>query len=157
MLNGAPTVPVSGGEPQLYVVELLHRVSNQHAGAISFASVMASRRPAPKQGARSKLSLNIWSSWPGSSGAVVDGTADLGDYLTRLCQAKVAAELERRGTTLRLAVESLVVLDQARCWRVGLIVSELVTNAARHGLPSGRGEIFVSVAAKRRTGRMPGG
>jgi len=78
---------------------------------------------------------------------VVDGTVDLGDYLTRLCQAKVAAELERRGTTLRLAVRSPSALDPARCWRVGLIVSELITNAARHGLPPGRGEIFVSVAA----------
>ena len=29
----------------------------------------------------------------------------------------------------------------------GLIVSELINNAARHGLPSGRAEIFVSVAA----------
>jgi anti-sigma regulatory factor (Ser/Thr protein kinase) len=75
---------------------------------------------------------------------VVDGTVDLGDYLTRLCQAKVAAELERRGTTLRLAVRSPLALDPARCWRVGLIVSELITNAARHGLPSGRGEIFIS-------------
>ena len=71
---------------------------------------------------------------------VVDGTVDLGDYLTRLCQAKVAVELERRGTTLRLAVVSPVALDHARCWRVGLIVSELITNAARHGLPSGHGE-----------------
>jgi two-component sensor histidine kinase len=59
----------------------------------------------------------------------------------------VAAELERRGTTLRLAVVSSVALDHARCWRVGLIVSELITNAARHGLPSERGEVFISVAA----------
>jgi two-component sensor histidine kinase len=37
-----------------------------------------------------------------------------------------------------------LALDHARCWRVGIIVSELINNAARHGLPSGRGEIFIS-------------
>ena len=152
MLNGAPTVPVSGGEPLLYVVELLHRVSNEYASAISLASVMASRaRPAPKQRSALKTVIEhlvqLASAHRVLLPPVVDGTADLGDYVTRLCRAKVAAELERRGTTLRLAVVSSVALDHARCWRVGLIVSELITNAARHGLPSGRGEIFVSVAA----------
>jgi two-component sensor histidine kinase len=151
MLNGTPTVPVSGGEPLLYVAELLHRVSNEYASAISLASVMASRASSPE--VRSALKtviehlVQLASAHRVLLPPVVDGTADLGDYVTRLCQAKVAAELERRGTTLRLAVVSSVALDHARCWRVGLIVSELITNAARYGLPSGRGEIFVSVAA----------
>ena len=149
MLNGAPTVPVSGGEPLLYVAELLHRVSNEYASAISLASVMASR--ASSHEAKSALEtviehlVQLATAHRVLLPPVVDGTVDLGDYLTRLCQAKVAAELERRGTTLRLAVGSPLALDPARCWRVGLIVSELITNAARHGLPSGRGEIFVSV------------
>lgn len=151
MLNGAPTVPPSGGEPLLYVAELLHRVSNEYASAISLASVMASRTSSHE--AKSALEtviehlLQLATTHRVLLPPVVDGTADLGDYLTRLCQAKVAAELERRGTTLRLAVVSPVALDPARCWRVGLIVSELITNAARHGLPSARGEIFISVAA----------
>ena len=48
MLKGAPTVPVSGDEPPLYVVELLHRVSNEYASAISLASVMAARAVQPR-------------------------------------------------------------------------------------------------------------
>ena len=48
MLNGASTVPASGGEPLLYVAELLHRVSNEYASAISLASVMASRASSPE-------------------------------------------------------------------------------------------------------------
>lgn len=151
MLNGASTVPVSNGDPLLYVVELLHRVSNEYASAISLASVVASR--ASSHEAKNALEtvieylVKLASAHRVLLPPVVDGTADLGDYVTRLCQAKVAADLERRGTTLRLAVGSAVALDPARCWRVGLIVSELITNAARHGLPSGRGEIFISVAA----------
>lgn len=151
MLNGAATGPVPGDEPLLYVVELLHRVSNEYASAISLASVMASR--ASSSEAKSALKnvvehlVQLAEAHRVLLPPLSDGTADLGDYLTRLCQAKVAAELGRRGTTLRLAVVSSVALDHARCWRVGLIVSELITNAARHGLPSGRGEIFMSVAA----------
>jgi two-component sensor histidine kinase len=151
MLNATPTVPPSGGEPLLYVAELLHRVSNEYASAISLASVMASRTSSPE--ARSALKtviehlVQLASAHRVLLPPVVDGTVDLGAYLARLCQAKAAAELERRGTTLRLVVVSSGALDHARCWRVGLIVSELITNAARHGLPSGRGEICVSVAA----------
>jgi two-component sensor histidine kinase len=48
MLNGAPTVPLSGSEPLLYVAELLHRVSNEYASTISLASVMASRASSPE-------------------------------------------------------------------------------------------------------------
>jgi len=144
MLNGASTVPASGGEPLLYVAELLHRVSNEYASAISLASVMASRAPSPE--VRSALKtviehlVQLATAHRVLLPPVVDGTVDLGDYLTRLCQAKVAVELERRGTTLRLAVVSPVALEHSRCWRIGLIVSELITNAARHGLPSGHGE-----------------
>ncbi len=151
MLNATPTLPPSGGEPLLYVAELLHRVSNEYASAISLASVMASRASSPE--ARSALKtviehlVQLASAHRALLPPVVDGTVDLGDYRARLCQAKAAAELERRGTTLRLVVVSSLALDHACCWRVGLVVSELITNAARHGLPSGRGEILVSVAA----------
>ena len=48
MLNGAPTIAVSSAEPHFYLAELLHRVSNEYAGAISFASVMASRASSPE-------------------------------------------------------------------------------------------------------------
>jgi two-component sensor histidine kinase len=151
MLNGAPTIPPSGGEPLLYVAELLHRVSNEYASAISLASVTASQTSSPeaKRALETVLEhlIQLATVHRVLLPPVVDEAVDLGDYLTRLCQAKVAAELERRGTTLRLAVVSSVALDPARCWRVGLIVSELITNAARHGSPSARGEIFISVAA----------
>ena len=153
-----------GGEPLLYVVELLHRVSNECASAISFASAIASRASSPE--AKSALKTVIEHLVQQAAAyrvllpPVVDGTADPGDYLTDLCQAKVAAELERQGTTLRLAVVSSVVLDHPRLLAVGLIVSELITNAARarHGLPSGRGEIIpFSVCSRRHhPGRMPG-
>ena len=159
MLNGASTVPASGGEPLLYVAELLHRVSNEYASAISLASVMASRAPSPE--VRSALKtviehlVQLATAHRVLLPPVVDGTADLGDYLTRLCQAKVAVELERRGTTLRLAVVSPVALEHSRCWRVGLIVSELITNAARPACRQGMAN-FRFGCCQRRPGRLPG-
>ena len=99
MMNGTPSVPASGGEPLLYLEELLHRVSNEYASAISLASVMASRASTDE----AKMALETVIEHLAQRAAVhrvlsppvVDGTTDLGDYLMRLCRAKVAAELER--------------------------------------------------------------
>lgn len=38
-----------------------------------------------------------------------------------------------------------VWLDASRCWRVGLVIAELVRNAARHGLADGASAIWVVV------------
>jgi two-component sensor histidine kinase len=69
---------------------------------------------------------------------------DLGEYLARLCSASMAAGLQERGVRLNLLCEP-VHLSSARCWRVGLIVSELVTNGVRHGLRGGPGEVTIEL------------
>ena len=120
MLNATPTVPPSGGEPLLYVAELLHRVSNEYASAISLASVMASRTSSPE--ARSALKtviehlVQLASAHRVLLPPVVDGTVDLGAYLARLCQAKAAAELSAAGH------------DPASCCRI--LRGRLTTRAA---------------------------
>jgi two-component sensor histidine kinase/AraC-like DNA-binding protein len=151
MLNVRPTPTALGSssEPSLYMAELHHRVTNEYARAIASASVTASR--ASSKEAKAVLETVIQHLVQLAAvhrlllPPALEESADLGDYLARLCQAKLAAELKRHGTTLHLSVESPVVIEQTRCWRVGLIVSELITNAARHGLPSGNGKIFISV------------
>ncbi len=55
-----------------------------------------------------------------------------------------AVSLRDRGIRLTLATER-IELNAARCWRVALIVSELITNAARHGLQGGPGNIFIDL------------
>jgi two-component sensor histidine kinase len=70
--------------------------------------------------------------------------ASLCDHLGRLCQAMLRAGLAERQVRL-LLVECDIDLDAWRCWRVGLIVSELVTNAARHGLGGRGGAIVVGL------------
>ena len=150
MLNSTPTALESGAAPLLYGAELLHRVNNEYASAISLVSVMASRSSSHEvQSALRKVIEHLTQLAKAHrvlSPPVVEGAADLGDYLTRLCKAK-AVELEQHGTSLRLTILSPATLDNTRCWRVGLIVSELITNAARHGLALEPREIVISVAS----------
>ena len=70
---------------------------------------------------------------------------DLCGYLQPLCLALTQTILEDRGVFLNLGASS-VTLEARRAWRVGLILSELITNAARHGKwPPGGGAIEVDV------------
>ena len=149
MLNGTPTGLASNAEPLLYLAELLHRVKNEYAIAIALASVTASRSSSQEtKGALAQV-IECLTRFAKThrllSPPAFEAVADLGEYLTQLCEIKVETELGPRGIRLHLAIPHLVTLDNARCWRVGLIVAELITNAARHDASSGPGEIFVSV------------
>ena len=74
----------------------------------------------------------------------VDGPMNLADYIGQLCACLARAPLAENGMRLRVTADE-VWLDADRCWRVGLIVAELVRNAARHGLSGGAGAIWVVV------------
>jgi len=69
---------------------------------------------------------------------------DLGDYLQDVCGAISAASLAGAGIRLTLVHENLL-LPADRCWCLGLIIAELVTNAARHGLGWSAGDIRVEM------------
>lgn len=137
-------------EPLLLVAEISHRVANEYSQAIA------------------SMRLAARALGPGDAGVSIDaaarrlqdyaeahrvlqapsspGRADLGCYLRRLCSAVSAAHLRGRGVQLDFSSVS-VTLDVARCWRVALILSELITNSVRHGLSSGPGTIRVLVEA----------
>jgi two-component sensor histidine kinase len=54
----------------------------------------------------------------------------------------------RRGIRLAL-VDCPLKMDSARCWRLGLIVSELITNAVRHAFDGVGGNIRVEIFSSR--------
>ncbi len=62
--------------------------------------------------------------------------------------ALTAASLQHRGIRLTLATER-IKLDAERCWRVAVIVSELITNAVHYGLLGGAGNIFIDLEVVR--------
>lgn len=73
---------------------------------------------------------------------------DLSQYLTRVCKARMAAGLRERGVELQLSCEA-IHLDAERCWRMALIVSELINVSVRHGLHGASGKVAIDVAEDR--------
>jgi two-component sensor histidine kinase len=75
---------------------------------------------------------------------------DLSQYLRRLCIALTSASLSDLGVDLTF-IASCLSMSAERCWRVGLIVSELVTNAVRHAFRDRGGRLVVEVRAREGT------
>jgi len=72
-------------------------------------------------------------------------TVDAGNYLGQICRLLSRTKLEPRNIHLRFAADTLQI-EAARCWRLGMIVCELVTNSARHAfLPERNGTIRVDL------------
>lgn len=73
------------------------------------------------------------------------GEIDMVVYLTELCGALDAALLRSDRVRLRSRIEAVAV-DRDRAISIGMIVNEMVTNAARHAFPDDRpGTIVVSL------------
>jgi two-component sensor histidine kinase len=62
---------------------------------------------------------------------------DAARYLQQLCLSVTKYQLDRRGMRVLFSADDLR-LEGERCWKVGLIVSELLTNVARHAQFDGR-------------------
>ena len=69
---------------------------------------------------------------------------DAAAFLRQLCRAICYAKLNAKGVKL-LLVERTFQMESERCWRLGLIVSELITNSARHAFRDNRGLIRVEL------------
>jgi two-component sensor histidine kinase len=75
----------------------------------------------------------------------IQGETNLAQYIAAICNAFAQSTLAEREVLLVLDAED-IVLPADRCWRIGLIVAELVRNAARHGLKGRSGQISVHLA-----------
>jgi two-component sensor histidine kinase len=73
-----------------------------------------------------------------------DGPVDLSGSLQRLCMSVARARLNERGIDIDF-IGQCADVAAGRCWRVGLIVSELITNAIRHAFPDRGGVITVKI------------
>jgi len=134
---------------RILLLELNHRINNEFASAINLVSVAAVRTDNAEvktalgnvvellhQHADVHRALKL-----PDRNAVVDAAA----YLQILCRSMSRSKLDRAGIELVLAANT-VWLHSERCWQLGMIVYELVTNVARHAFFEGRdGEVRVEL------------
>lgn len=134
---------------QLLLREFTHRLNNELASAISMIAIAASRsttRPAKEvlievhDRLHAYAQVNNFLQTPEHVTPV-----DVAAYLNQLCQAISRSRLDLREIDLLLFVERPLLMSCDRCWRLGLIVSELITNSARHAFSDGGGSIRVEL------------
>ena len=144
------TVLTSGvsDEARLLLREFSHRINNEFASAIGVISIAAARSADDEAkvalaAVRDRLqnyALVHHALQLPKDVSCIDAAA----YLRQLCWAISRSKLERNSIELRF-VERTFRMNSERCWRLGLIVSELITNAERHAFRNGGGSIRVEL------------
>jgi two-component sensor histidine kinase len=133
----------------LYVTEFLHRVHNEHTCAISLATRLAARSAHEETKTALAKIIDRLHALAASHQILrpplTAASADLSANIAQLCHAMTSSALAERDIELHLEITEPVMIDVKRCWRAGLIISELVTNASRHAFTSKAGCISVVV------------
>jgi two-component sensor histidine kinase len=133
---------------RLLLREYAHRINNEFTSAISMIAIGASRvRNRHVKQALIEVQDRIEAYAEVHKALRVPDhvtLVDVATYLKKLCRAISRSKLDIRGIEL-LFVERSCLMSCDRCWRLGLIVSELVTNSARHAFGEGGGSIRVEL------------
>lgn len=131
----------------LLMRELTHRVANDLACAISAVSLAARSSDQPR--VKSVLSNLIEQLYRrgellrAMEAPKTGGLVEARTYLERLCLALSRASLDARKIGLVLSADP-IIMEADHCWRLGMIVCELITNSARHAF-HGRSEGTITV------------
>jgi two-component sensor histidine kinase len=141
------TIAVSPAE-LLLLREMTHRIKNELTSTICYISLLAARSPHRvaklalaevikhlEDHARLYQELQM-----PAHNRLVNATT----YLRALCQTIARAKLEKRRVELVL-VEHQIQLHSLQCWRLGMIISELITNSYRHAFGDDGGTICVEL------------
>jgi two-component sensor histidine kinase len=146
---GIGSLPERGAVAErLLLREFSHRINNELASAISLISVVAHRCDSKE--ARTVLTTvldrleNYASVQHSLQLPEYSTTIELTTYMQQLCRAISRSKLEREGIELSLSLYSLRMPSE-RCWLLGMIVFELITNSARHAFRNKAGSIHVEV------------
>lgn len=132
------------------LLELSRRINNEFASAIKLVALAAVR----SDNSQVKFALRdvvelldehadvLHALRVPDDNAVVDAV----EYFRRLCFAISRSKLDRMNIHLVFSADALL-LQSDRCWRLAMILYELVTNSARHAFFEGRdGEIRVELS-----------
>jgi two-component sensor histidine kinase len=138
----------SSFEANLLLREFSHRINNEFTSAIGMISIAAARSVNNEAGVALAAVRDQLQDYARVHHALQmpeqTSCIDVAEYLRQLCQAISRSRLESKGIELRL-VERAIRMNSERCWRLGLIISELITNAERHAFRNGGGLIRVEL------------
>lgn len=139
------TVP----QDQILLHELNHRINNEFTAAISVVSLAAARSRNNEVKATLSGVAELLHQFANVHRALqmpeYDMMLDAEMYFRQLCLSISRSYLDHRKIKLVLATEPLQ-LKADYCWRLGMIVYELIINSARHAFPDGVGEIRVELS-----------
>jgi two-component sensor histidine kinase len=135
-------------QERLLLQELNHRISNEFTSAIDVMSRAAARSNNKEVKAALADATELMHHYADVHHALRmpehDVRMDAAAYLRKLCLSISRSKLDRMKIELVL-VASRLRLQSDRCWLLGMIVYELITNAARHAFAGGNGRIRVEL------------
>lgn len=139
-----------GTEELLLVQELTHRFNNDLAALAGFVSLAAARSVDEEvKLAMAGVLQRIFdlATIQRALRVPLDRSVDCAAYLAELCRSISAAKLQYRDIELEF-LDSPLSLNSFECWRVGMIVAELINNAARHAFGDRGGKIQVAMTSR---------
>jgi two-component sensor histidine kinase len=140
----SPTYSTAG--EQLLLREITHRVNNEFASAIQVVSFAAARSADRNVKAALTDVMEQLHNYARVHHALQmppnNDCIDASAYLRELCRSISRSKLEKRNIELVL-VERLFWMTSERCWLMGMIVAELITNAVRHAFDRDGGTIRI--------------
>jgi two-component sensor histidine kinase len=138
----------SGGSERLLLSELVHRLTNDLTAAVGLID-LASLRAGTTDSRRtleavSKSLASFARVHQALEAPRLRTQMDARPYLRRLCDSIRTAKLQQRGVKLRY-VDQTLLIDSEKCWKLAMILFELITNSAKHAFPVAAGTIKVEV------------
>jgi two-component sensor histidine kinase len=139
---------------RILVHELIHRINNEFSSLIGAVSRTAARSVSHETKVALAHVIELLSHYAELHRALqmpeADTQIDAAAYLENLCLSISRSKLDGMKIDLVLSASPLQ-LPSERCWRLGMMVYELVTNAARHAFGNGNGQVRVELS---RAGRL---
>lgn len=133
---------------QVLLHELNHRINNEFTAAIGAVSLAAARSGNDEVKAALSGVAELLHQYADVHRALqvpeYDIVLEAEMYLRQLCLSISRSYLDHQKIKLVLATEPLR-LEADRCWRLGMIVYELIVNSARHAFSGGDGEVRVEL------------
>ena len=141
----APEVPME----RVLLHELIHRINNEFSSLIGAVSRTAARCVNHEVKVALAHIIELVSHYAELHRALQmpdnDTLIDAAAYLENLCLSLSRSKLDGKKIALVLTASPLR-LPSERCWRLGMIVFELVTNATRHAFGNGTGQVRIDLS-----------